>query len=80
MGGRKRPLVVHAGSRYREWGGRIVLFLGEELSVSFDIWHIARMLGRGLIGLLYVGFIVAPGLIASRVDLDADDPNWTERP
>jgi hypothetical protein len=44
--------------------------------VFFDLLHIlARGLTRGLVVLLFVAFVVMPGLIASQVDLDADDPD-----
>jgi hypothetical protein len=43
--------------------------------VFSDLLH---TLARGLVGLLFVAFVVMPGLIASQVDLDADDPDRTD--
>jgi hypothetical protein len=47
--------------------------------VFSDLAHTLHTLARGLIGLLFIAFVVMPGLIASQVDLDADDPNWTDK-
>jgi hypothetical protein len=46
--------------------------------VFSDLAHTLHTLARGLMGLLFLVFVVMPGLIASQVDLDADDPGRTD--
>jgi hypothetical protein len=46
--------------------------------VFSDLAHTLYTLARGFMGLLFLAFVVMPSLIASQVDLDADDPDRTD--